>query len=163
MTIDIHKPILTNSLTNPISHETTTPYKDYHHKNNQPIPTITAKHRLKANTNTNKNKKKQATSPTTTSPQKTSTSPKTSTPSKTSNPPKTITEMMTHVFTTITKLIDEDIEEYIRILLENLLDDDTREIICGILTEAKSPKFVAVVCDRLFRIVAAIKKQERKK
>ena len=70
---------------------------------------------------------------------------------------------MTHIFTTIAKLIDEDTEAYIRILLENPLDDDTRESVRGILMEAMSPKRTQIVCDCLFRIVAAINKQERKK
>ena len=72
--------------------------------------------------------------------------------------------MMTHVFTTIAKLIDEDTEAYIsRTLLENPLDDDTRESVRGIIKEAMSPKRVRIVCDCLFVIVDAIKKQERKK
>ena len=71
--------------------------------------------------------------------------------------------MMTHVFTTISELIDEDTEAYIRILLKNPLDDDIKEAVCGILKEAMSPKRTQIVCDGLFRIVDAIQKQERKK
>ena len=66
--------------------------------------------------------------------------------------------MMTHEFTFITDLIDDNTEVYIRSLLKNLLDD-TREIIRETLMEAMSPKRTQIVCDHLFKIAAAIKKQ----
>lgn len=47
--------------------------------------------------------------------------------------------------------------------MENPFDDDTRETVCGILTEAKSPKFATVVCDCLFALVDAIVKQRKRK
>mmetsp|Transcript_5985 Transcript_5985/g.6714 ORF Transcript_5985/g.6714 Transcript_5985/m.6714 type:complete len:163 (+) Transcript_5985:65-553(+) len=139
MAIDVHKTVLTNPLPNPASQTTTTVCRDHHHKNNQPIPAITAKNRPKTRP------------PTAKSPQTTQT------------PPKTIAEMMTHVFTTIGELIDEDTEAYIRTLLKNPLDDDTREAVRGILKEAMSPKRTQIVCDWLFRIVNANQKQERRK
>ena len=88
----------------------------------------------------------------------------TRTPSKTRNPLKMLADMMTHVFSTITELTNEDIEEYIYgMLLKNSCDNDTREFVRGILKEAMSPKAARVVCDHLFALVDAIEKQERKK
>ena len=49
-------------------------------------------------------------------------------------------------------------------LVEDHSDDDTREFVRGILKEAMpNTPVVAVVCDRLFVLVDAIKKQRKKK
>ena len=189
MATDVHKPILTKSLANPTSQATTSPCRDHHHKNNQPIPTITAKDRPNANmnmnmnmdmnTNTNKNKnknknksksksksksknknknknrnKRKQVTPPETRPLTTTTPPR--------NPPKTLEEMLTNIFSTIAKYTDDDTAEYVETLMENPCDDDTREIVCGIVTEAKSLKFAAVVCDRFVKIVDVIKKQRKR-
>ena len=175
MAIDVHKSVLTNSLPNPASQTTTTVCRDHQHKNNQPIPTITAKYRTdppgfsdsdqddwKTTTNTNKNKNKQATPQTTrptTKSQLTTKSPRTRT-----NPPKTLAEMVTQVFSTIAKYTDDDTAEYVSaMLLENPCDDDTREMVQEIIKEAKTPKLAAYICDHLFKILDVIEKQERKK
>ena len=72
--------------------------------------------------------------------------------------------MLIHVFSTITKCTDDNTAEYVcATLFENLCDDDTRDMIRGILTEVRTPKFAAVICDRLFKILDVIEKQERKK
>ena len=48
-------------------------------------------------------------------------------------------------------------------LVEDHSDDDTREFVCGILKEAiPNARVGAVVCDRLFVLVDAIKKQQKK-
>ena len=70
--------------------------------------------------------------------------------------------MLTNIFSTIAKYTDDDTAEYVETLMENPCDDDTREIVCGIVTEAKSLKFAAVVCDRLFKIVDVIEKQRKR-
>ena len=46
--------------------------------------------------------------------------------------------------------------------MENPCDDDTREIVQGILTEAKAPKFSAIICDLLFRLVEQRKRQQKR-
>ena len=48
-------------------------------------------------------------------------------------------------------------------LLENPFDDDTREFVCGIFKEVMpNARVGAAVCDRLFALVDAIKKQQKK-
>ena len=112
----------------------------------------------------NKNKKKQAT-PSKTRPPKTRTPLKTKSPTKTrTNSPTTLAEMLTNVFSTIAKYTDDDTAEYVsETLLANLCDDDTRMIVRGIIKGAKTSKFAAVICHRIFKIVDVIEKQERKK
>ena len=135
------------------------PCRDHQHKNNQPIPTITAKDR----TNTNENKKKQPT-PTTKSQLKTRPPTAKSPPKTGTNPPKTLAEIVTNVFSTIAKYNDGDTAEYVsETLSENPCDDNTREMARGIIKEAKTPKFAAYVCDHLFKILDVIKKEEKRR
>ena len=102
--------------------------------------------------NTNKMKTKKATPPTTKSP-----------PTTRTNPPTMLAEMLTDVFSTITKYTDDDTAEYVsETLLANPCDDDTRESVREIIKEAKTPKFAAVICDCLFAIVDAIENKRKR-
>ena len=73
--------------------------------------------------------------------------------------------MVTHTCSTIAKFTDEDTAEYFSAtLLENPCDDDTREMVRGILLEARpNTRLAGVVCDSLFALIDVIEKQERKK
>ena len=114
-----------------------------------------------------KKKKKQATPQKTRSPPNTRFPPKTPLPKtplpKTQtlskrNPSKTLEEGLTYVFSTIAKLTDEDIVDYIAwILVEEHSDDDIREFIREAMPNARAG---AVVCERLFGLIDRIKKHQ---